>query len=42
MQTKKQEKEIIEMLKKSEEEIRKGKGIDADIVFKELRDKYNY
>lgn len=35
-------KEIIEKLKKSEEEIENGNGIDADIVFKELRDKYEY
>ena len=35
-------KDIIEKLQKSEEEIRNGNGVDADIVFKELRDKYEY
>ena len=35
-------KDIIEKLQKSEEEIKNGKGINADIVFKELRDKYEY
>ena len=35
-------KDIIEKLQKSEEEIKNGKGINADTVFKELRDKYEY
>lgn len=34
--------EIIDKLKKSEEEIREGKGIEADLVFEELRQKYEY
>lgn len=34
--------DIIEKLKKSEEEIEKGEGIEADIAFKELRQKYGY
>ncbi len=33
---------LIEILKKSEEEIEKGEGIEADIAFKELRQKYGY
>ena len=33
---------IIEKLKKSEREIEKGEGIDADIAFEELREKYGY
>lgn len=33
---------IKEKLKKSEEEIEKGYGIEADIAFKELRQKYEY
>jgi len=35
-------KEIIRTLKKSEEEIEKGEGIDSDRAFKELRHKYGY
>ena len=34
--------DIISKLKKSEEEIEKGEGIEADVVFKELRNKYGY
>ena len=34
--------DIIEKLKKSEKEIENGEGIDADIVFRELRQKYGY
>ena len=32
--------DIIEKLKKSEKEIEKGEGIESDIAFKELRQKY--
>ena len=35
-------KEIIEHLKKSEEEIARGEGIEADMMFKELKEKYGY
>ena len=35
-------KEIIRALKKSEEEIEKGEGIDSDKAFEELRQKYGY
>lgn len=35
-------KEIINKLKKAEEEIDNGEGISADVVFKELRQKYGY
>ena len=35
-------KEIIKALKKSEEEIENGEGIDSDIAFEELRQKYEY
>ena len=34
--------DIIEKLKKSEKEIEKGEGIESDIAFKELRQKYGY
>lgn len=34
--------DIIKKLKKSEEEIEKGEGIESDIAFKELRQKYVY
>ena len=34
--------DIIKKLKKSEEEIESGKGIEADATFKELRQKYGY
>ena len=34
--------DIIKKLKQSEEEIEKGEGIDADEVFKELRQQYGY
>ena len=34
--------DIIKKLKKSEEEIESGKGIEADAAFKELRQKYGY
>ncbi len=37
-----QNKEIIEKLKKSEEEIDNKEGIDSDVAFKELRHKYGY
>lgn len=33
-------KEIIQKLKKSEEEIEKGEGIEAKVFFKEMRQKY--
>ena len=35
-------KQIIENLRKSEEEIDNKEGIESDIVFKELRQKYKY
>ena len=35
-------KDIINKLKKSEEEIENGKGIEIDDAFKELRLKYGY
>ncbi len=34
--------DIIKKLKKSEEEIESGKGIEADVAFNELRKKYGY
>lgn len=34
--------EIIRALKKSEEEIEKGEGIESDKAFEELRQKYGY
>lgn len=34
--------EIINDLKISEDEIEKGKTVPAEIVFKELREKYEY
>ena len=34
--------DIIKKLKKSEEEIEKGEGIDSDEAFEELRQKYGY
>ena len=34
--------DIIKKLKKSEQEIESGKGIEADVAFKELRQKYGY
>lgn len=34
--------DIIEKLKKSEEEIERGEGIEAKTFFKELRQKYGY
>lgn len=38
-----EEKEnIVEKLKSSEKEIKNGEGFDADVVFKELRQKYGY
>ncbi len=36
------EEDIIKKLKKSEEEIENGEGIESDIAFKELRHKYEY
>ncbi len=38
----KKNNEIIEKLKQAEEEIERGEGIEADIAFKELRQKYGY
>lgn len=35
-------KEIVKSLKKSEEEIENGEGIDSDKAFEELRQKYGY
>ena len=40
--TEKNIKDIVNKLKKSEEEIERGEGIEADIFFKELRQKYDY
>ncbi len=37
-----QNKEMIEKLKRSEEEIDNKEGIDSDVAFKELRHKYGY
>ena len=34
--------DIITKLQKSEEEIEKGEGIEAEIAFKEWRQKYGY
>ena len=34
--------EIIKALKKSEQEIENGEGIDSDEAFKKLRQKYGY
>ena len=34
--------EIIKALKKSEQEIEKGEGIESDKAFKKLRQKYGY
>ena len=34
--------DIINKLKKSEEEIERGEGIEAEIAFRELRQKYGY
>ena len=36
------DEEIIKALKKSEEEIENGEGIESDKAFKELRKKYAY
>lgn len=35
-------KDIIKKLKESEKEIQRGEGIESDIAFKELRQKYGY
>lgn len=35
-------KDIIKKLKESEEEIERGEGIEADMVFEELRQIYGY
>ena len=35
-------KDLISKLKKSEEEIENGEGIEADEAFRELRQKYGY
>ncbi len=35
-------KEIIGVVKKSEEEIERGEGIESDKAFEELRQKYGY
>ena len=40
--TEKNMKDIVNKLKKSEEEIERGEGIEADIFFRELRQKYDY
>ncbi len=36
------DEQILEKLKIAEEEINNGEGIEAEIVFKELRQKYGY
>lgn len=36
------EGEIVQKLKIAEEEIKRGEGIDIDIVLKEMRQKYGY
>ena len=36
------EKNIIEKLKRSEKQIKNGDVIEANLVFKELREKYGY
>ena len=33
---------VIEKLKKSEKEVENGEGVDADLVFNELKEKYDY
>lgn len=35
-------RDIIEKLKQSEAEIERGEGIEAEVVFKEWRQKYGY
>ena len=35
-------KNIIKKLQRSEQEIENGEGIEADMVFKELKQKYGY
>lgn len=42
MEEYKMKEDIMNKLKKSEEEIERGEGISADIFFKELRQKYDY
>lgn len=39
---KKKKKEIISKLKQSEKEIENGEGIEIDVAFKELRQKYGH
>ena len=34
--------QLTQDLQKAEEEIENGEGIDADIFFKEMREKYEY
>ncbi len=34
--------DIIKKLKQSEKEIEKGEGIESDVMFRELREKYGY
>ena len=36
------EENLIEKLKKAEEQIKNGEVIDADAVFEEMRKKYGY
>ncbi len=38
----KKEERLIQKLKKSEEQIKNGDIEDADLVFKEMREKYEY
>lgn len=42
MEEYKMKEDIINKLKKSEEEIERGEVIDIDVAFKELRQKYDY
>ncbi|MBE5821120.1 MAG: hypothetical protein E7311_00845 [Clostridiales bacterium] len=36
------EKDLVNKLKRAEEQIRNGEVIDADIVLREMREKYEY
>lgn len=38
----KEKKDIIKKLKQSEKEIENGEGTEAEVVFKQLRQKYGY
>lgn len=34
--------DLLEKIKKAEEQIKNGEVVDADLVFKEMREKYEY